>query len=78
MKKEIYSRSGYQHGLFSRGNFERYIKKMNDKLRLNIKAAKHNKSGMNVYSIKEIKNVEENAKFVKSFSEKFNKENKTE
>jgi hypothetical protein len=52
--------------------------KMNDRLRASVKATKHSKSGMNVYSIKEMKNVEENAKFVKSFSEKFKKENKTE
>ena len=52
--------------------------KMNDRLRANIKAVRQNKSGLNVYSIKEMKNVEENAKFVKSFSEKFKKENKSE
>ena len=51
---------------------------MNDRLRANIKAVRQNKSGLNVYSIKEMKNVEENAKFVKSFSEKFKKENKSE
>ncbi len=52
--------------------------KMNDKLRFIVKSAKHNKSGTNVYSVKEVKNVEEHAKFLKSFSEKFKKENKTE
>ena len=52
--------------------------KMNDKLKANVKAVKQNKSGTNVYSIKEIKNAEQNASFVKSFSEKFKKEHKEE
>jgi hypothetical protein len=28
MKKEIYSQTGYQHGLFSKGNFERYLREL--------------------------------------------------
>ena len=48
--------------------------KINDRLRANIKSVKENRSGTNIYSIKEIKNAEQNASFVKSFSEKFRKE----
>lgn len=50
--------------------------KINEKLRSEVKAVKHNMSGIDVYSIKEIKNSEENTKFIKSFSEKFAKEHK--
>ena len=50
--------------------------KMNDRLRSEVKSVKQNKSGMDVYAIKEIKNSEENSKFIKSFSERFARENK--
>ena len=32
MKKEIYSESGYQHGLFSRDNFKQYIRETDETL----------------------------------------------
>ena len=50
--------------------------RINDRLRTHIKSTKETKSGVNVYSIKEIKNVEQNSKFIKSFTERFSKEQK--
>lgn len=52
--------------------------KINDRLRSEVKSVKHNKSGVEVYSIKEIKNSEENLKFIKRFSENFAREHKKE
>jgi len=50
--------------------------KINDRLRSEVKSVKHHKSGINVYAIKEIKNSEENSKFIKSFTERFAREHK--
>jgi len=41
--------------------------KMNDILRSHVKTIKQEKSGIDVYSIKEIKNVEEHKKFIRNF-----------
>ncbi len=41
--------------------------KMNDRLRSEVKTTKHKEGKIPVYSIKEIKNTEENKKFVRSF-----------
>ena len=41
--------------------------KMNDMLRSRTKTIKHEKNGINVYSIKEIKDPEEHKKFIRSF-----------
>lgn len=52
--------------------------KINDRLRSEVKVIKHHKQGIDVYSIKEIKNVEQYEKFLKSFTEKLAKEKKKE
>ena len=41
--------------------------KMNEKMRSEVKTTKHEKGKISVYSIKEIRNTEENKKFVRSF-----------
>lgn len=41
--------------------------KMNDLLRSHVKTTKQEKNGIDVYSIKEIKNVEEHKKFIRTF-----------
>ena len=48
--------------------------KIHEKLRSEVKAIKNHKSGINVYSIKEIKNVEEHRKFIKHFLHKAEQE----
>ena len=48
--------------------------RMNERVKAEAKTIKHHKSGVDVYSIKEIKNSEEHAKFIKRFSENFEKE----
>jgi len=50
--------------------------KINERLRTDAKTIKQNISGMDVYSIKEIKNPEQHAKFIKTFTEKYEKEHK--
>ena len=48
--------------------------KINDKLRSEVKTIKQNKSGIDVYAIKEIKNPEQHAKFIKNFTERYERE----
>ncbi len=50
--------------------------KMNDQLGAGIKTKKQEKSGVEVYSIKEIRNVEEHKKFLNNFLSKMERENK--
>jgi hypothetical protein len=47
--------------------------KINEKLRTLAKTIKHEKGNLSVYSIKQVKNVEENQKFVKSFLKRMEK-----
>ena len=52
--------------------------KINERLRTDAKTIKHQKSGIDVYSVKEIKNAAQHEKFLKNFTERFEKENKKE
>lgn len=47
--------------------------KMNEKMRSEVKTTRHQKGNIHVYSIKEIKDVEGNKKFVRSFLERIDK-----
>ncbi len=50
--------------------------KINERLRAEIKTTKHERGNSTVYSIKEIKNVEDNERFVRSFLERIGKDKK--
>ncbi|HUW43496.1 MAG TPA: hypothetical protein VMV95_00860 [Bacillota bacterium] len=50
--------------------------KMNDVFGSSVKTTKHEKSGMDVYSIKEIRNVEEHKKFIRNFLDRIERDKK--
>ncbi len=52
--------------------------KMNDEFGSHLKTTKHEKRGMNVYSIKEIRNVEEHKQFIRNFLDRIEGKDKKE